>query len=67
MRRRLYFIIFAAMVLAMAFVAFSMYKVAVKESEKYQELANSQQFRATTVKANRGTIYDQNLRRKGYG
>lgn len=60
MRRRLYFIIFAAMVLAMAFVAFSMYKVAVKESEKYQELANSQQFRATTVKANRGTIYDQN-------
>lgn len=60
MRRRLYFVIFAIMIACMVFVAFSMYKVAVKESKKYQELANSQQFRATTVKANRGTIYDQN-------
>ncbi len=60
MRRRLYLIIFAALVLCMVYVGIRMYDVAVKESEKYQALANSQQFRTTTVKANRGTIYDQN-------
>lgn len=60
MRRRLYFIIFAALVACMAYVSVRMYDVAVKDSKKYQDLANSQQFRATTVKANRGTVYDRN-------
>lgn len=60
MKRRLYLLFFAAMLAAMIYVSVQMYEVAVKESGKYQALANSQQFRSTTVKANRGTIYDKN-------
>ncbi len=60
MKRRLNLLIFLAMLAAMVYVAFQMYNVAVQESDKYQALASSQQFRTTTVKANRGTIYDQN-------
>lgn len=60
MKAKLYCLFFLAMVLAMIYVSAQMYKVAVRESEKYQALANSQQFRSATVKANRGTIYDRN-------
>lgn len=38
MRRRLYFVIFAIMIACMVFVAFSMYKVAVKESKSIRSL-----------------------------
>ncbi len=58
MKRRLYLIVFAVMLLVMAYVGYTMYKVAVLDSEKYRELANSQQFSTTTMSANRGTIYD---------
>lgn len=59
-KRRLYITLMAAMFAMMAYVSLQMYDVSVRESEKYQALANSQQFRSTTIKANRGTIYDRN-------
>lgn len=60
MKRRLYGIIFSILLLVMAYVCFTMHKVAITDSEIYQQLANEQQFSTTTVTANRGTIYDAN-------
>ncbi len=60
MRFRLLIIVFSAMLLVTGYVSFVMYKVAVKESDKYQALANSQQFKTMTIAANRGSIYDSN-------
>lgn len=60
MKFRLNFVIFGALLLAAVYVTYQMFVVSVRESEKYQALAYSQQFRATTITANRGAIYDQN-------
>lgn len=60
MKRRLYLFVFLAMMVVTVYVSLTMYNVAVRESEKYQELANSQQFTAMKVSANRGSIYDAN-------
>lgn len=60
MKRRLNLLVFVVMLAALIYVSVQMYNVAVRESDKYQALASSQQFRSTTVKANRGTIYDKN-------
>lgn len=58
MRFRLLCIVFTAMMLVTGYVCMKMYKYAVKESDKYQELANEQQFKSITIAANRGSIYD---------
>ena len=60
MKKRLFGVVFIIMLAVMVYIAFTMYKVAVKESGKYQALANDQQFKTMTVAANRGTIYDAN-------
>ena len=60
MKRRLYGIVFLLMLACMAYISYVMYGVAVRESGKYQALANSQQFKTMTVAANRGSIYDSN-------
>ncbi len=60
MKAKLCTLVFLLMLLVMAYIAFTMYKVAVKDSNKYQDLANRQQFKTMTVAANRGTIYDSN-------
>ena len=60
MKKKLNFFVLATMILVTVYVGYTMYNVAIAESEKYQALANAQQFRSTTVKANRGTIYDRN-------
>lgn len=60
MKARLFLIIFVVMLLVAGYVSYTMYNVAVKESDKYQALANSQQFKTMTIAANRGSIYDAN-------
>ena len=60
MLRRLYALVFLGMLAVMAYVSYVMYGVAVRESGKYQALANDQQFKTMTVAANRGSIYDAN-------
>lgn len=60
MKRRLYCIVLFAMAAVLVYVSVVMYNVAVRESGKYQALANSQQFKTMTVAANRGSIYDAN-------
>ena len=58
MKRRLYGIVLTVMLLVMAYVGYTMYKVAVEDSQLYRDIANRQQFYTTTLRANRGTIYD---------
>lgn len=58
MRFRLLCMVFLVMVLVAGYVSFVMYRVAITDSDKYQALANSQQFKIMTVAANRGSIYD---------
>lgn len=60
MKWRLFMIVFVIMLAVMAYISYVMYNVAVRESEKYQALANDQQFKTMTVSANRGSIYDKN-------
>ncbi|MBR1384553.1 MAG: PASTA domain-containing protein [Ruminococcus sp.] len=49
-----------AMVVLVVWIVIEIFKVAVTEADKWQELANSQQVRSTAVPASRGTIYDTN-------
>lgn len=60
MKNRLNFCIFGGILLATVYVLIKLFDVAVNESSKYQDMANRQQFRSTTLTANRGTIYDVN-------
>ena len=60
MKARLFLIIFVVMVLVAGYISYTMYDVAIKESDKYQARANSQQFKTMTISANRGSIYDTN-------
>lgn len=60
MRFRLLCMVFIVMLLVAGYVSYQMYRVAVKESGMYQEMANSQQFKTMTIAANRGSIYDSN-------
>ena len=60
MKARLFLVIFTVMVLVAGYISYTMYDVAIKESAKYQALANSQQFKTMTISANRGSIYDTN-------
>ena len=60
MKARLNLVVFAVMLAVMVYVSYVMYNVAVRDSKKYQELANEQQFKTMTIAANRGSIYDTN-------
>ncbi|MCD7804273.1 MAG: PASTA domain-containing protein [Oscillospiraceae bacterium] len=60
MKRRLMIPLLAIMMVALVYVTYTMYQVAIVDSETYQALANDQQFKTTTISANRGTIYDSN-------
>lgn len=58
MRRRVLIWLTLLVVVLVVYTVYCIYKVSVKESKKWQTLANSQQLTSTTVSASRGTIYD---------
>lgn len=60
MRRRLLVWMTVIMLIVVIYTVACIFKVSVKESKKWQALANSQQITSTTVSASRGTIYDTN-------
>ncbi len=60
MKRRLLVPLLIVMIAALVYVSYAMYQVAIVDSAKYQALANEQQFKTTTISANRGTVYDSN-------
>ena len=45
-------------VLVVVYIGVQVFTTAVAESDKWQELANSQQLKSTVVQASRGTIFD---------
>lgn len=58
MRRRVLIWLTLIVTAVVVYTIYCIYKVSVKESKKWQTLANSQQLTSTTVSASRGTIYD---------
>ena len=60
MRNRLTRYVVIVMLLVVIWIVIQLFKVAVTEADKWQELANSQQVRSTVTPASRGTIYDVN-------
>lgn len=58
MRRRLLVWTSAVILAAAVYVSVQVFATAVSESDKWRELANSQQLKSTVVQASRGTIYD---------
>lgn len=60
MKRRLNGLIAFVLIVFCVWVVYNLVNVSIIDSEKYQELANDQQFRTRTINANRGTIYDAN-------
>lgn len=61
MKRRLNIWIALGILAFMVWIFINMFQISVKESDKYQELASSQQLQSTVVTANRGSIYDRNM------
>lgn len=60
MKQRMFFGVFAAILLFAGYIVFTLYDVAVNRSEYYRSKANNQQIDSFTINANRGTIYDRN-------
>ncbi len=60
MKRRLNVFVALALVLFTVWIIINLATVSIKEGEKYQQIANSQQFQARVIYANRGNILDRN-------
>ena len=58
MKRRLLVWMIGVFLVVVAYISVEVFATAVSESDKWRELANSQQLKSTVVKASRGTIYD---------
>lgn len=58
MKRRLNVWVNLAILAVIIYIAFKIFNTSVVESDKWRELANSQQLRSTVVPASRGTIFD---------
>lgn len=61
MRKRLNIWIGLAMLAVIVWIVINIFNTSVIEGEEYKELANAQQLKSTTVKANRGSILDSNM------
>ncbi|MBQ7981845.1 MAG: PASTA domain-containing protein, partial [Oscillospiraceae bacterium] len=59
MRKKLTVIILAFLVFT-SMIMVNLFKTSITDNLKYQSIANENQFGSTTVKANRGSIYDSN-------
>lgn len=62
-RMRIRAVIVAVLLTAVGFgaVIYNLYKVQIVKGEEYEQKAMSQQLRATTISANRGTIYSSDM------
>ena len=60
MRKRLNWLFVIPIALMAIYIVYSIFRVAVLESNYWKMLANGQQLQSTVVNASRGTIYDSN-------
>lgn len=61
MKKRLYFVVIVAILVAFSIVATSVVKITVVQHDMYLAKATKQQLKPKTITANRGTIYDRNM------
>ena len=57
MRRRM-LLICVVLVIFIAYIVFTLFRISIIDNAKYEALANENQFRSNVIKANRGSIYD---------
>ena len=60
MRFKLNLVVLPLFLAFTGWIIVSLFKTSITENNKYQALANENQFKSTIVKANRGSIYDTN-------
>ncbi len=60
MRRRLFCVVGLALVVFAVYIVTNIIGIAISDNQKYQQLANNQQFTSRTINANRGSIKDIN-------
>lgn len=60
MRFKLNLVVLPLFLAFTGWIVVSLFKTSITENNKYQALANENQFKSTIVKANRGSIYDTN-------
>lgn len=60
MKKRLNFWLCLPVLVLLIYMIWGIYKVSIKEGDKWRSLANAQQLKSTVVEASRGTIYDSN-------
>lgn len=60
MRFKLNLVVLPLFLAFTGWIIVSLFKTSITENNKYQALANENQFKSTIVKANRGSIYDAN-------
>ena len=60
MRRRLFGVIGVSIILFAVAIVLNLFAISLRDSKKYQELANNQQFASRIINANRGSILDAN-------
>ncbi len=58
MKKKLMIGVMGLVIILAVYICIKVFITAVAESDKWRELANSQQVKSTVVKASRGTIYD---------
>jgi stage V sporulation protein D (sporulation-specific penicillin-binding protein) len=62
MRKRMYFLLILMMVGGFGLLIFRLYQIQIQEGPAYQKMALDQQLRATTISAERGNIFDRNMK-----
>ena len=62
MKKRINFVLACMILVGFVGLIFKLYIIQIVEGEKYQKMAINQQMRSTSIRANRGTIYDANMK-----
>lgn len=62
MKRRMAFVLAMMLVAGFGTLVVQLYRIQIQKGEEYQQMALKQQLRSTTISAQRGNIYDTNMK-----
>lgn len=60
MKKKLNIVVFLAMIAFSVVIVLNLFNISIRDSAKYQAMANNNQFKSTVITAGRGSIYDTN-------
>ena len=60
MKKKLNIAVFLAMIAFSVVIVLNLFNISIRDSAKYQAMANNNQFKSTVITAGRGSIYDTN-------